>query len=278
MKKRTLLSYALAFFLALFIAIIISFVGVSIGLGDKALFQSTISESGYYKTLGESLETKTIRILEDYRLPVSFGTDLWSEVEVYRDMNQYSKNVLYNGQSQDEVPEFVIRISDEIKARMNQYYNERKPSSQEEWKRVVDEVTSIIITDYHHSIRLPLLEEYPKFNEKLNQYRAIVFVACGLLCFLICVLLFNMYKHKNKSLRYICYAVFCGSFMNPIMNNILRRQMVIGQDYLADEAYTSMCNEVVNAGFEHAYLGVYIGLFIGFILTAVTIWLKEKNM
>ncbi len=278
MKKRTLLSYILAFFLAIFIAVIISFIGVSIGLGDKALFQNTISESGYYKSLGKSLEIKTRSILKDYKLPESFGFDLWPEVEVYRDMNQYSKNVLYNKQSQEEIPGFIVRIGDEVKSRMDKYYNENKPCSPEEWERIEDEIVSIIITDYHHSIRLPLLEEYPKFNQELNQYRSVAFIVCGLLCFGICILLFCMYKHKYKSLRYICYAVFCGSIMNPVINFLLRNQMTISQEYIADDAYTSMCNEVVKAGFRHANMGAYTGLLIGFILTGTAIWLKEKNI
>lgn len=277
MNNRTKLSYLLTFFLSLFIASIVSFIGFSLGLGNKTLFQNTIAKSNYYRTLGANLEFKTKELLDDYDLPKSFGVSLWPEEEVYRDMNGYVNEVLFEGRNQKDIPNFVTRIAEKIRTRMDEYYVSETPCDKEEWERVKEQIARITISDYHNSIRLPLLETYPQFYQSLNKYCVIVFVVGGILSAIVCVLLFFMYRHKYKSLRYICYAVFSGTTITIVSNFVLQNQMKIQNEYLADVSYTNLCNEVVKAGFLEANIGAYMGLFVGIILLGTILWMKEKS-
>lgn len=268
-KKRAVISAVLGFFLSFSLWVVLVSVSLSPGLCSVGILERSIDRSNYVSNSYQEFVRKSQDMIKENGLNADME-DLIPESEVSVAFSKYMNSVFFGkkGSSSKWISETV---SQEILKYLKNENIEITDDILQETLGCAKSVEEL----YQRYFQTPLLK---KLYHLGVQQRRRLFVAGGiavLMAAIICVVVWKMYHHKHRALRYITGAVFSAGIWNLITVFFLHQWLDTGIFEGTSKAYQNLLSVYQTEFLIPFFLITALAFFTGGLL--LVMGKKAKN-
>ena len=263
-KARKITSLVLALFLAIIISVMMIAVSFRIGICNKDIFIQNMFDNTYYESLYEDMQNRLKLALWEASLPVSLADGVLQDSQVYIDGKNYINSVL-NGK---EPKSNTAKIEEKLTQNIESYLKENKSNADIAASKI-EEIVNTVAADYKNSTAFLSADYFYQYQIHYVKVTNILLIAGTALCFIIIVMLLEMYHRKYRALRYVVYAVTTSTVVNTLYTAHLTKMLTVGNMISESGNYYQM---VENYLIESSRQGYYVSL-AGVVLTATLLLL-----
>lgn len=269
-KKRAVLSAGLGFFLSFSLWIALVSVSLSPGLCSAGTLERSIDRSNYVSNSYQEFVQKSQSMIKENGLNADVEA-LIPESEVSMDFSKYMKSVFQGKKNVSSQ-----WVSDTISQEILKYLEEEKIEITDSIRQETLKCAKSIEELYQRYFQIPL---FKKLYQLGTHQRKILIAAGGLgilISAIIGVILWRMYHHKHRALRYITGAVFSAGIWNLITVYFLRQWLAPEIFKGTSKAYLNLLSTYQTEFLIPFLLVTVLAFFSGGLLAIMG--KKTKNM
>lgn len=207
-----LISCVFSFLLTLLFIVLFLCIGFSFGLFNGKSITRAINQSNYYNKVYHELNRNTETLITDSGLPVSVLTDVITLQRVYIGGKNYIESSLRG----EEVLPKTDKLKDQLTSNIKLYLQEEGINTSEELTSQINDVISIIETEYTEAIQLKLLNGITDYRDHFFDLIIIILPVVIVLIGILCYFLIRIQKYQHKGVRYIVYGLMASSLLTII--------------------------------------------------------------
>lgn len=271
-KSRTLISMILSFFLAVCFFVIIFSAEMFMGYLGIRNFKDSITESYYVENAINHMKADISTLLEGKSVPPELLKDVLDETICYVEIRNYIDAELEGRKLEIDASDFEIAMEQ----RLSDYLVENQIYETEGVRATVDEIVKQSGKIYEKNLKPEFVPVFYQFRTEMKSVLQIAAVVAIVIGVVIVGVLWFLYHHKYRSVRYVMISMSTALIWNLIATMQIKKANVMESLDIGPEMYVDFIKTYSNSGIGECWIMSAIVALLCITMYTIVKYLKRN--